>query len=111
MKRAIVALVILKIFSINLFACSGCTDSFIAPIKSAEAIAKYNTEESQIAAQIAQINIYFQEAIIATEKRNLIENENLNALAKNKALKERKEKFIVKTQNEIQSVINNIEGQ
>ncbi|CAD7289505.1 hypothetical protein LMG7974_01582 [Campylobacter majalis] len=111
MKKIFITLVFLTLFGIDLFACSGCTDSAIAPVESAEAIAKYNQEESQIAKQISQIKSYFDKAIAQVEEQNLKENENLNALAKNKALKEQKEGFIIKTQNQIQGIINNIEGQ
>lgn len=109
MKKIFVLLFV--VLGTQLFACGGCTDSYIAPVKSAEAIAKYNTEESEIALQLVQMKTYFDGAILAVEEQNLKENENLKALAKNKALKEQKQGFILNVQNQIQSIINNIEGQ
>lgn len=110
MKRIFILFLILISFKINLSAIT-CVDTGASIAEEASAAVKYAIQDGKIAAMIYAISKIFDETILNTEKQNLRETEILEKLYKNKALQEENKKFILKLQNEIQSIINNIEGQ
>ena len=108
MKKLAILVAILALFSQNLLACGDCRDTPLGLIKTTHALATYNKEENEIAKQILELNEYFQKEI---EKLNLAENQNLNALVKHKSLLKQNELFLLEQQNQVQSILNNIEGE
>lgn len=111
MKKLAISVAILALFSQNLLACGDCRDTPLELIKTTHALATYNKEENEIAKQILELNEYFKKEIIEIEKLNLAENQNLNALVKHKSLLKQNELFLLEQQNQVQSILNNIEGE
>lgn len=105
-------IILISFFISNIYAsCGGCTDAGVEVTLSNESKTKYEEQEKQIHSAIEKLNNIIKNEIIKTEfdsekiQRQLIELSKFNYISKEKI------SFLLKKQNQIQSLVNTIRAE
>lgn len=103
-------LFLLSMITQQSYACGGCIDSPLGSTMANEGKSFYNQGEEAVFRSIEELNKLLETEIKNAELKALKENSILLSLEQNNNQKTKQENFLLKQQNYIQSIINEIKG-
>lgn len=108
MKKTMLVLLVLGLAQncLNAFMCAGSPT-----VEEQNAKRYFNEGENRIKAEINKVTNLINNEIKQTEDANTTLMQNIKSLQKEQAISESKRVFLLKKQNEIQSIINSINAE